>query len=164
MPLSHINCCICKIQIRKSMIMDMERNNTREYMKSFQEENEGLKRHIFQLESKLFTKTDTYRLVQQKSGKKSFTPDEIRQLKADINYVFDWLIKALKQSCSSLTEDDILFCCLTTLSLETRNLGHCMGTASRQAVNQRRYRVKKKMKKTSCEYLLRIIFLDIHLL
>ena len=161
MALSHINCYICKIQIRKNMIMDRERYNTGGYMKSLQEENEDLKRHIFQLESKLFTKTDTYRLVQQKSGKKSFTPDEIRQLKADINYVFDWLIKALKQSCSSLTEEDILFCCLATLGLETRNLGHCMGTASRQAVNQRRYRVKKKMKEANCEYLLDAIFPDI---
>ena len=142
----------------------MERYNTEEYMKSLQEKNEELLWHVFQLESKLFAKTDTYRLIQLKSGKKSFTPDEVLQLDKDINYVFDWLIKALKQSCSSLTEEDILFCCLTTLGLETRNLGHCMGTASRQAVNQRRYRVKKKLKEASSGYLLGVIFPDIHLL
>ena len=142
----------------------MEKCNTGEYMKSLQEENEELKAHVFQLESKLFTKTDAYRLIQQKSSKKSFTPDEIRQLNTDINYAFDGLTKALKQSCSSLTDEDVLFCCLTTLGIETRNLGHCMGSASRQAVNQRRYRVKKKMKKASSGYLLGVIFPDIHLL
>ena len=57
-----------------SMIADMgrERGDTVEYLQSLRDENEDLKRHIFLLESKLFAKTDTYRLIQQKNSKKSY--------------------------------------------------------------------------------------------
>ena len=121
-------------------------------------ENRKLKQYVFQLESKLFMKMDSYRLVEQKSKIKCLAPNEIQQLFSDIRYVYEQTIEILKQSCSLFTEYDIIFCCLAKQNLDNTLLSHCMGTASRQATNQRRYRIKKKMKESKCEYLFDMIF------
>ena len=125
---------------------------------SLREENEELKRNVFSLESKLFMKMESYRSVELKSKIKCLTPVERQQLFSDIRYVYELTIKILRQSCSQLTEDDISFCCLSKLNLDNTRLSHCTGTASRQATNQRRYRIKKKMKEANCEYLFEMIF------
>jgi len=57
-----------------------------------------------------------------------------------------------------LTNEDILFCCLKKSGLDNLIAGRCIGSFSRQAVNQRKYRIKKKLYKTKCEYLFDIIF------
>ena len=131
--------------------------NQNEY-EILQKENVELKQFVFQLESKLFLKMDSYRLVEQKSRTKCLSPTEKKQIFADIRYVFILSIKILREACSNLTEEDIMFCCLAKLNLENRRLCHCMGSASRQATNQRKYRIKKKMKESSCENLFDMIF------
>ena len=143
-----------KHHIALSMI-NRQKENEFAYLR---EENEELKQHVFQLESKLFIQMDSYLLIEQKSKIKCFSPNEIQQLYADINYVYILSIKMLKSACSSLTEEDIMFCCLSKLHLGNTRLGHSMGCASRQAVNQRRYRIKKKMKEARCDYLFDLIF------
>ena len=122
------------------------------------EKMEGWKQYAFHLEAELFAKTEAFRLIQHKSHLKCFTPTEIRQLSADIHHVFKPLITDLKRSCSSLTDEDILFCCLARLGIASKNIGHCMGCASKQAVNQRRYRVKKKLKEAQSSQLIEMIF------
>jgi hypothetical protein len=101
---------------------------------------------------------DSYYLVEQKCDKKCLNPDERKQLYSDIHYVFTRLIKIIKNSCPGLTDEDIMFCCLKKSGLENDIAGRCIGEVSRQAVNQRKYRIKKKMKEAGCDYLFEMIF------
>lgn len=113
---------------------------------------------VFELECKLFMKMDSYHLVKQKCNDKCLSPDESKQLCFDVYYVFTRLIRIINNSCPRLTEEDIIFCCLKKLGLENKIVGHCIGGVSKQAFNQRKYRVKKKMKDAGCDFLFDIIF------
>lgn len=119
-----------------------------------------LMRDVFELERKLFMKTDSFRLVELKCNKKCLNPDERKQLYCDIHYVFTKFIKTLEKFCPTLTEEDIMFCCLKKIGLENMIAGHCIGGISRQCINQRRYRIKKKMNEANCDYLFDMIFLS----
>ena len=113
---------------------------------------------LFQLERKLFMKMDSYRLIEQKCNKKCLNPDERELLSYDIQYVFSSIIRIIKKSCPSLTDEDVMFCCLKKSGLESMVAGRCIGGISRQSVNQRKYRIKKKMKEAVCDYLFDLIF------
>ena len=129
-----------------------------DYFLCLQEENEELKRHVFQLECKLFMKMDSYRLIEQKCHKKCLNPDEKQQLNTDIHWVFKRLVQTIRQACSSLTDDDVLFCCLAKSGFANTVVCRCMGSVSKQTVNQRKYRIKKKMKEAKCDALFDMIF------
>ncbi len=124
---------------------------------NFMEYNE-LIHDFFQLECKLFMKMDSYRLIEQKCNKKCLNSDERQRLNLDIHYVFTRLIKTIKETCPNLTGEDVIFCCLVKLGLETLVIGRCMGSVSKQTINQRKYRIKKKMKETKCDFLFDMIF------
>jgi len=113
---------------------------------------------VFRLECKLFTKMDSYRLIEQKCHKKCLNPNERQLLNTDIHYVFTWLIKTIKQACRNLTEEDVIFCCLSKLGLTSPAICHCMGSISKQTANQRKYRIRKKMKEAECDSLFEMIF------
>ena len=116
---------------------------------------------IFQLEYKLFMKMDSYHLIEQKCSyhKKCFNPDERQQLRSDIHFVFTRLIKTIKAACPSLTNDDVIFCCLAKSGFDNLTVGRCMGSVGRQSVNQRKYRIKKKMREAKCDSLFKMIFI-----
>lgn len=114
---------------------------------------------VFKLESKLFTKMESYRIIEQKCSEKCLSYDERQQLNVDINYAFERLIKILNTSCPFLTDEDILYCCLIKTGLENLTVGRCVGSLSRQSLNQRKYRIKKKMKLAECYFLFEMIFL-----
>ena len=113
---------------------------------------------VFELERKLFMKMDSFHLIGKKCNNKCLNPDERKQLSLDIHYVFERLIRIIKKSCPSLTGEDILFCCLKKSGLENMVVGRCIGIASRPAINQRKYRIKKKMQEAQCDYLFDMIF------
>ena len=101
---------------------------------------------------------DSFYLIEQKCNTKCLTPNERQLLNMDIHYVFVWLIETEQRACPSLTDEDVLFCCLTKLGLDNSIICRCMGSANKQAANQRKYRVKKKMKAAQCDFLFDIIF------
>ena len=121
-------------------------------------EYKELMNDVFELERKLFLKMDSYCLIEQKSKIKCLSLADKQMLYADIQHVYTRLIRTIRQACSSLNEEDVMFCCLSKLNLDNTRLGHCMGSTSRQAINQRRYRIKKKMKEANCDYLFDMIF------
>jgi len=121
-------------------------------------EYQELLNDVFELERKLFSKMDIYRLIEQKCNTKCLNPDEMKQLNLDIHYVFVRLIRILKQNCPSLTDEDILFCCLKKTGLDSLIVGNCIGSVGRQAINQRKYRIKKKMQEAECDYLFDLTF------
>ena len=114
--------------------------------------------YTFQLECKLFKTTDSYRLIEQKCSTKCFSPAEKQQLEEDIHYVFTRLIKIITQACPDLTREDIIFCCLMKLGLQSDDIARCMGSFSKQAINQRKYRIRKKIQETKCSFLHNIMF------
>ena len=116
---------------------------------------------VFQLECKLFMKMDSFHLIQQKCNKKCFNTDERQQLNIDIHDVFTRLIKTIKLACPSLTSEDVMFCCLAKLGLDNSVVGRCMGSVSKQTINQRKYRIKKKMKEVKCDFLFDMIFTSV---
>ena len=126
-------------------------------METFREYQELLN-DVFELERKLFFKMDSYRLIENNCSIKCLKPNEIKQLSVDIHYVFVRLIRIMKNASPDLTEEDILFCCLKKSGLDNLVIGYSMGIASRQAINQRKYRIKKKMKAAKCDYLFELIF------
>lgn len=114
--------------------------------------------NVIQLECELFIKMDSYHLIERKCCEKCFNADDRQQLNFDIHYIFAILIKIVKEECPDLTKDDIIFCCLNKLGLNNMIICHCMGTVSKQSVNQRKYRIKKKMKDAECDFLFDMIF------
>ena len=115
---------------------------------------------VFNLECKLFFRMDSYRLIEQKCVEKCLNPDEKELLRSNVHYVFERLIKTIKEACPELTEEDILFCCLAKSGLDSLMMGRCVGSVSRQSVNQRKYRIKKKMQEAECDFLFDMIFTD----
>ncbi len=106
-------------------------------------------------------KMDSYRLIEQKCHEKCLTHNERQYLSMDIHYVFTRLIKIIKQACPSLTDEDILFCCLAKSGLESSVICRSMGNVGTQATNQRRYRIKKKMREAKCDSLFDLIFISV---
>lgn len=121
-------------------------------------EYDELLRDVFRLECQLFMKTDSYRLIEQKCSKKCFNPNERQLLNEDIYFVFTRLIKIIKEACPDLTGEDVLFCCLSRIGLDNSVICSCMGSVSKQSINQRKYRIRKKMKEEECDYLFEMIF------
>jgi hypothetical protein len=113
---------------------------------------------VSRLECQLFFKTDIYQSIEQKQDKKCFRQDKKQLLDDEIHYAFQRLIKTLKESCPPLTKEDIIFCCLVKSGLEHSKIECCIGIVNKQAFNQRKYRIKKKMKETKCEDLFELIY------
>ena len=60
--------------------------------------------NVFNMECKYFMKTESYRLIEQKCKTKCLNPNEIQQLKEDVQYVFTllavWEMSANNRSIS----------------------------------------------------------------
>ena len=113
---------------------------------------------VFQLECKLFMKMDSYRLIEQKYNEKCLNFDERQVLNSEIHYSFTRLIKTITDVCPDLTEEDIIFCCLSKTGLDGSIICRCMGSVSKKTTNQRKYRIKKKMNEAGCDKLFYVIF------
>ena len=122
------------------------------------QKEEDLIRHIFQLESRLFKKTVSYQLIEQNSNDRCFNLNEYRQLHSDVFSVYLKLISIIWNACTQLTHDDIIFCCLTKLGLNNSEISCCIGSVNKQTINQRKYRIKKKMLEAKREDIFNLIF------
>jgi len=122
------------------------------------QKEEELTKHIFQLESKLFQKTISYHLIEKNSDGKYFDLNEQKQLYSDIFSTYTTLVSTIWVACPYLTIDDIIFCCLTKLGIRNSDICYCMGCVNKQTVNQRKYRIKKKMIEVKREDLFDVIF------
>jgi hypothetical protein len=119
--------------------------------------NDWLK-DVLRLECLLFSKTDIYRLIEQRQNEKCLKYDERKELYMEIHSVFQRLINILEESCPNLTKEDLIFCCLVKSGLGKSIIGYCTGSVSSQAFNQRKYRIKKKMKEMKCEELFELLY------
>ncbi|MDR0835930.1 MAG: hypothetical protein LBN11_05050 [Tannerella sp.] len=110
------------------------------------------------MEIKMFMKTVSYRLIEQNVDDKYFTLHEQKQLYADVFSAFTRLIATTWASCPYLTGDDMVFCCLSKIGLETSVICCCMGIVNRMSAKQRKHRIKNKMNEEKCNDLFDSIF------
>ena len=54
-------------------------------------------------------------------------------------------VSSLQAKCSGLTEDDLFFLCMEQTGLSSLTVALCLGFSDTQAINQRRFRIKRKL-------------------
>ena len=69
--------------------------------------------------------------------------EELKSVLFDIHRDY---ISELKEKYLRLTEDDLLYLCLLQAGLDSLTIALCLGFTNTQPVNQRKYRLKEKMK------------------
>lgn len=70
---------------------------------------------------------------------------ERESLKETVEKIYKDFITTLSEECTSLTEEDLLFCCLGKLNLSLIEICICTGYPRMHSARQRRYRIKKKI-------------------
>lgn len=130
---------------RESWIKEMQvRNNT----------IENLKQEKTKLKNWLFSQSIIYKRItdlskQEVSNKKNIkvlTNIELKKLK---NIVFEIYADYISDMCKKypkLTEDDLLYLCLNEAQLTPLTIALCFGFDNTHAINQRKSRLKEKMK------------------
>ena len=79
-------------------------------------------------------------------------------LKKEVNSIFETFIDDLRKNCESLTNEDLLFCCLSLLKLPNPTIGICFGSSNTDIIKQRKCRIKSKMSKTDSSFLFNFMF------
>ncbi len=138
--------------------MEMKDKNLNQNLNFLLKEYEELIRYIFKVECDLFMKMESYRILEQKRNLQSLSQKEQQQFYKDIYSVFVKLTQTIQDACPDLTKEDIVFCCLMRLGLDNTTISCCMGNITLQAFNQRKYRIKKKLKETESNELIDLIF------
>lgn len=106
-----------------------------------------------ELQKKLFFKTSIYKRIivlgkqniSRKKDMKVLTCKERQNLDFLIKDIFGVFIHKLKAKCPSLTEEDLLFCCLSKLDFSIQLISLCFGITDTNSIRQRKYRIKKKL-------------------
>lgn len=115
---------------------------------------EKLKQEKIELRNLLFAQTNIYKKVialskQEVSNNnelKVLTTTELSNLKKTVFEIYDDYISDLHQKYPKLTEDDILCLCLNEAKLSTLTIALCFGTTNTHTINQRKSRIKERMK------------------
>lgn len=115
-----------------------------------------LQKEKMELHNWTFYQTDIYKkileLSQQqvtdKKDRKVLIQSDRDLLKQIIFEIYANYISSLQKQCPKLTEDDLLCLCLSNTSLSTRTIALCFGQNDTHTLNQRKLRIKNKMKDT----------------
>ena len=120
---------------------------------------------ITNIQCEILRKTNIFshviKLNSQKKDKKVGTilnNDEQDTLKKEIFITFETFIESLRKNCTSLTEDDLLLCCLSLLKLPNLTIGMCFGSSDANKIKQRKFRIKEKMNNSNYSFLFNFIF------
>ena len=81
----------------------------------------------------------------QNTDKKLLNSKEQKQLQKDIFSSYVVFINQLKMECPSLSENDILFCCLLKLGIQYKQVHLLYGFSNSNTIRQRKSSIKKKM-------------------
>ena len=117
------------------------------------------------LQCEIFKRTKMFACIQelnqQKENEKSkeiLNNKEQERLKQEINNVFGTTINNLRENYPVLTDDDLLFCCLSLLKLPNLTISMCFGTTNTNRIKQRKFRIKEKMNGLGSTFLFDFIF------
>jgi tetratricopeptide (TPR) repeat protein len=105
--------------------------------------------NIDELQCEIFRKTPTWKHIihPSESGTKKavISPEEREKLRNETAIIFARFIEKLRTSCPTLTDDEILHCCLALAGMDAKAISLCFGYTSTSATRQRKTRIKKKM-------------------
>jgi hypothetical protein len=142
-----------KIKQKTKKILRLQKENERlkqenHYLKA---ENTYLHFSLTQKEHRMFKTTASYQriqlmLEQKGNNRKHFTVEEREMLLHEIEMHYEIYVSTLRDASPALTDEDIVFSCLSELKLPIDIIGMCMGIVSPEALKQRKHRVKKKQK------------------
>jgi hypothetical protein len=119
---------------------------------------EVLSKH-YAIEHVVFRATNSYLKIKQMNGqmqKKCFTPSEQQKINDEIYNIFEGSIQEMIILCSSLTENDIVFCILSKIGFSIDTIGCCLGNVNSFPLKQRKHRIKTKM--SQCGTLFKFFF------
>jgi len=140
-------------------------NSRRKKIKQQEQENKLLRQEVEILELneqhyRNFKEKPIYKQLEELVASKTiFTYKQQDTLKKEVLFYFQSFAKELNTTCPELTEDDILFCCLSKLNLSSAIITLCMGYSRSGTIRQRKYRVKQKMSANDqCQALYNSIF------
>lgn len=134
--------------------LKLEYINKEKLIKEKEQSINTLKGEMNRLLSWLFYQSSIYKRAialskQQVSNKKQmkvFTTNEQEQLKTTIFEIYSEYISSLQNKYPKLTEKDIIFLCLQEAALESKVIAICFGYSDTHTLNQKKYRIKERMK------------------
>lgn len=115
---------------------------------------ERLRQEKDELRNWLFTQSDIYKRIialskQEVSDRKAMkvlTNTELKKLQKTIFEIYADYISHLQKKYPKLTEEDILYLCLNEAKLQPLTIALCFGYNNTHPINQRKLRIKEKMK------------------
>ena len=115
---------------------------------------ERLRQEKHELRNWLFTQSDIYKRiialskqkVSDKIGMKVLTNAELKKLQKIIFEIYADYISYLQKKYPKLTEEDILYLCLNEAKLQPLTIALCFGYNNTHPINQRKLRIKERMK------------------
>jgi len=120
---------------------------------------------IINLQCEIFKKTKIFarilELNQQKGDEKSkdiLNNKEQEVLKQEINNIFGTVINNLRKNYPTLTNEDLLYCCLHLLKLPNLTISMCFGASNTNKTKQRKFRIKEKINRLDNSFLFDFIF------
>lgn len=130
-----------------------QKNKTNE-IKSREDIIERLKQEKHELRNWLFSQSDIYKKIntlsnQEVSDKKDMkvlTNTEMKKLQKTIFEIYTDYISALQGKYPKLTEEDILYLCLNEAKFKPQTIALCFGFNNTHPINQRKLRIKERMK------------------
>ena len=115
---------------------------------------ERLRQEKHELRNWLFTQSDIYKRiialskqkVSDKKAMKVLTNAELKKLQKIIFEIYADYISYLQKKYPKLTEEDILYLCLNEAKLQPLTIALCFGYNNTHPINQRKLRIKERMK------------------
>lgn len=115
---------------------------------------EKLKLEKHELRNWLFAQSDIYKKitilskqeVSEKKEMKVLTNIELKKLQKTIFEIYTDHISFLQKKHPRLTEEDILYLCLNEAKLKPQTIALCFGFNNTHPINQRKLRIKERMK------------------
>ncbi len=135
------------------------RQNEKAYIEEKEEMVNKLKKEKQQLQNWFFEQSNLYKKIEQiQKGKNNrnktprvLPPNERIELKKIIFSIYASRRDELHQQYPRLVEDDLLLLCLQETDLDSKAIAICFGYEDTHAINQRKVRIKERMKVTEAK-------------
>lgn len=139
--------------------LEEEKQKNKQQIQEREQTIAQLEEEKLQLHYELFCRSDIYKKISALSNQdltdkrnlKVLTLTEQDRLKRTISDIYTDYINELQQHYPRLTEDDLLLLCLQKTPLDSKIIALCFGYSDTHAINQRKSRIKERMRETEIE-------------
>ncbi|MCI1648908.1 MAG: hypothetical protein LKI39_06990 [Bacteroides sp.] len=139
--------------------LEEEKQKNKQQIQEREQSVTQLEEEKLQLYNGLFSQSDICKKITalsnqdlaDKKNLKVLTISEQDKLRKTIYDIYTDYINELQKNYPRLTEDDILLLCLQKTSLDSRVIALCFGYSDTHAINQRKSRIKERMRDTEIE-------------